>query len=366
MKTYPWRQQWHSLTAAVVLGACATGCERAPSNPAAGPTVPAAPVAVRLAPARRGDITRNVSLPATLAANQQVALYAKVGGYLKTIRVDKGDRVAAGDLLAEIEVPELLADAARFQAELDLAALEYQRAQDGWKKSPDLVIAQTVDTAKAKLAVARANLDRARTLLDFCRLTAPFAGTVTRRSVDPGAYIPAATAGSAATTPALLSLADFSVVRVQVAVPESEAPFIRNGLGAKVVIEELTGGALSATVTRFSPSLDESTRTLAAELDLPNPQGRLLPGMYAIVKLGVETRTNALLVPVEALVVEKAGTSVFTVAGGKAVKQAVKTGFNDGMNAEVTDGLPADANVVLVGKLTLTAGQALTVVEGKP
>ena len=337
----------------IILGLA--GCTDSATKP---PEKASAPLAVKTTLPKRGDITRGIVLPGNVAANQQAALYAKVGGYLKTIRVDKGDAVKEGDLLAEIEVPELLADAARYKAEMEVAEIDYQRTVEAQKKAPDLVVAQAVDAARAKFDVARANQDHAQTLLSFCRITAPFSGVVTRRSVDPGAFIPAATSGSASATPALLTIMDSAIVRVQVAVPEPETPFIRNGLPVKLTIEELPGRVFNGTVTRYSHSLDEASKTMLVEIDLPNSDGRLLLGMYAIVKLGVETRTNALLV-------EKAGSSVFKVTAGKAVKIPVKTGFNDGANVEILDALDASTPLILVGKQTLAGGQAVSITETK-
>ena len=123
-------------------------------------------------------------------AYQQATLYAKVAGYLKTIAVDKGDAVKEGALLAEIEVPELIADRAKFKAELEVAQIDYQRVSDAQKKASDLVVPQTVDNARGKLEIAKANLERNETLLGFARITAPFGGTVTRRPGPPGAGSP--------------------------------------------------------------------------------------------------------------------------------------------------------------------------------
>ena len=144
---------------------------------------------------KTGDITRTVQLLGEVRPRQQVALYAKVGGYVKTVRVDIGDRVEAGDLLAELEVPELVADEARARAELALAELETRRAQEAHRQAPDLVPRQNVDAALAKLAVAKAQQERHATLLRFAQIRAPFAGVVSRRSVDLGAFVPAATGG---------------------------------------------------------------------------------------------------------------------------------------------------------------------------
>ena len=171
----------------------------------------------------RGPIARNITLPGEVKAYQQATLYAKVAGYLKTIPVDKGDPVKEGALLAEIEVPELLADRARYQAELEVARSDYQHLSDSQKKAPDLVVPQTTDNARARLDIAKANLDRTETLLSFAKIVAPFSGVITKRMVDPGAFIPAATSGSTPQSAAIVTLADFNRVRVQVAVPELEA-----------------------------------------------------------------------------------------------------------------------------------------------
>jgi len=323
------------------------------------------PITVRLAQPRRGDIIRSVSLPANITANQQATLYSKAAGYLKTITVDKGDEVKQGQLLAEIEVPELIADLARYMAEAEIADLDYKRASDARQKSPDLVVPQSVDAAKAKSLMARANLERAETLLGFCRITAPFSGVITRRAVDPGAFVPSATSGSAAQNAMVVTLMDFDKVRVQVAVPENEVPLIRNGLPVKVTVDELPARVFEGGVTRFSQALDEGTKTMLAEIDLENPKHELRPGMYATAKIGVEKHADVLLVPVEAAVIEKSGTSVFIVADGKAKKIPVKAGFNDGASVEILDGLAPTQPVILVGKLVLSSGQAVNVAEGK-
>jgi RND family efflux transporter MFP subunit len=313
----------------------------------------------------RGDIVRTISLPATVAANQQATLYSKVTGYLKTITVDKGDEVKQGQLLAEIEAPELVADYARYRAEAEIADLDFKRASDAHQKAPDLVMLQSVDAAKAKSLMAKANLERAETLLGFCKITAPFSGVVTRRTVDPGAFVPAATSGSAAQNAAVVTLMDFAKVRVQVAVPEPEVPLIQKGLPVTVLVDELRGRVFEGSLTRFSQALDEATKTMLAEIDLDNPGRELRPGMFATVKLGVEKHPDSLLLPAEAVAFEKAGPSVFTVADGKARKHPVKTGFNDGTSVEILDGLAPNQPVILVGKTTLNHDQAINVAEAK-
>jgi membrane fusion protein (multidrug efflux system) len=337
------------------------GCQQKIEEPkAVMPTL-----SVRLVAVKKGEATRSILLPANVLPYQQATLYAKVAGYAKTINVDKGDAVQAGALLADIEVPELIADRARYKAELEVADLDYKRTSDAQKKAPDLVIPLTVDTAKSKYDIAKANLERTETLLGFAKITAPFSGIITRRFVDPGAFIPAATSGSTAQSAALFTLMDFTKVRVQAAVPEMEVPLIKAGLTVKVTVEELPLAKIEGTLTRFSHALDEATKTMLAEIELPNPDGNLRPGMYATVRITVERKPEATVLPVEAFLVEKTRSSVFTVTDNKAKRVTVKTGFNDNGMVEILEGVkPGDA-VVQIGKQSIADGQSVKIMEGK-
>ena len=323
------------------------------------------PVEVAVAHPTRGEIIRYVTLPGTIRANQQATLYAKVAGYLKSLTVDKGDRVQAGQVIGELEVPELQADLARFKAEVKVADSDYQRVSTAQRKAPDLVTPQSVDEARGRLDIASASLERTLTLLRYASITAPFPGIVTARFVDPGAFIPSATSGSAAQSAAIVTLADFNTVRAQVALPEVEASLAQVGQPVKLSVEGLPGKGFEARVSRISYTLDDSTRTMLIEADLPNPDLLLRPGMYATVKTGVERHSDALLIPAEALVLEKANAFVFLADGGRAKKTPIKTGFNDGTRIEVLSGLSGPESIILVGKLALTDGAALTTKEVK-
>jgi len=339
-----------------------SGCR--PDFPGTSPAV-TPPVMVQAVQPKRGPITRFITLPGEIKAYQQATLYAKVAGYLKTLSVDKGDQVKEGAVLAEIEVPELLADRSRNRAEVEVAAIDYQRLNESRQKAPDLVIPQTVDDARAKLDIAKANLERTETLLNYARIVAPFSGVITRRMVDPGAFIPAATSGGSAQNAAIVTLTDFNRVRLQVPVPEVESSLIVTGQPVKLSLDGLPGRRFEGDVTRFSYSLDEATKTMLAEIELPNPKLELRPGMSATVKIGVERKDDALLVPVDALVTEKAGASVFLFVEGKAKKTRVQTGFNDGAQVEILSGAQLDQKVILVGKRTLNDGQAVSLTETK-
>jgi len=358
MMPRPIRVAGLSIAAAglIACAACREG-ESAGAPPAAA----ASPVAVTVALPRRGIISRQLTLPATVRARDQAVLYAKVAGYLKTIRVDKGDRVQAGQVVAEIEAPELEADDVRQKAEVAVAEVTYRRVNDAQKKAPDLVMPQTVDDAKGKLDMAKANLQRTETLLGYTKIVAPFSGIVSRRSVDPGAFIPAATSGSVSTNAALMTLIDIRSVRIEIPVPEPEVPRVKVGLPVQVTVDEIPGHVFTGAVTRFAYALDEASKTMLAEAEIPNPTDELRPGMYARVRVGIERRVEALLVPGAALIAGRGQDAVLTIADGKAKRLPVKTGFRDDSDVEILDGLSADQPVILGGPNPPADGQPVQV-----
>jgi len=335
----------------------------------ATPRLPAAdapkPVEVKTTRPTRGEIHRFVTLPGSIKANQQATLCAKVAGYLKSLHVDKGDRVTAGQALGEIELPELAAEAVKYRAEIRVAETDLKRLTAAQKSAADLVTPQSVDEARGRLEIAQANLERTETLLAYSKLTAPFSGVVTARHVDPGAFVPAAASGSAAQTAAIVTLMDFNTVRAQVAVPELEAALVRVGQPVRLTTESLSGRKFEGSVSRISYALDDATRTMLVEADLPNPDLTLRPGMYATIKVGVEKHTDTILIPVEALVMEKANAFVFIAADGKAKKTPIKVGFNDGVKVEATSGLTGNEAVILVGRMTLADGAAIIVTQAQ-
>ena len=344
--------------AGLALLAGGIGC--VDSAPAYQLPTAAAPASIKTVTPTHGVISRHITLPSfRILPYQGATLYAKVPGYLKTIAVDKGDFVKRGQVLAEIEVPELQADEAEFKAEADVARGNYERMAQARKTSPDLVVPETVDDLRGKAEIAEAKLQRTRALLAFAKITAPFSGVITARFADPGAFIPAATAGSTPQNAALVTLMDDSRLRVQVSVPQTEVPLIRVGLPVTVTLAEFPGRAFRGTVSRFSHALDESTKTMLAEIDLDNAGGAVRPGMYANVELEMQRKTSALLLPADAVSFEKAGTFVYVVTNGVVHKTPVKVGFRDGANVEIANGIPDGAVVARLGKQPLVDGQAV-------
>lgn len=311
----------------------------------------------------RASITRFVTLPGRIHANRRATLHAKVSGYLAELAVDKGDRVKQGQTLARIEVPELSADLARFQAERSVAERELERVSEALAKAPDLVVPQSVDDARGRVEIARAEVQRTRTLLGYARITAPFDGIVTARFVDPGAFIPAATAASrrdaGADGAAILTLMDFETVRVQVPVPEREASLVRTGQPFTFTVDVLGERRFETAVARHAYALDPTSQTMLVEASVENPDLLLRPGMYVTARIGVDRHDDVWTLPLAAVVVEKAGRSIFTLEQGVVRKRAVETGFEDGARVEIVKGLAGNETVLVPGAQRLIEGQAV-------
>lgn len=299
-----------------------------------------------------GTIHRWVSLPSTLAPWQQATLHAKVTGYIATLTVDKGDTVKAGQVLATLEVPELQSDISKSKAEVTAAQIEVKRLHAARAKSPDLILPQAIDDAEAKLAIAQASLERSETQIQFATLKAPFDGIITARHADPGSL-------ATANTTKLLEVTDLSTVRLQIPVTELETGLVTVGKPVKAQIDAAGATPVEASISRIAYALDPATRTMLAEADLKNPELKLRPGMYAMTKIAVEKHEGATLIPVAALVMEKTNAFVFKHVDGKAMKTAVKIGFNDGTNVEAPE-LKADDVLLVTGTVALTDKQAVT------
>lgn len=346
--------------AATLFTACASP-ETASVTAAAPP-----PAFFEIVTANRGSVARIVTLPAEVAAWQEVVLHARVAGHVQRLHFDRGDHVRAGDTMTELEAPEIEADLQRAAAELALAEITSGRVGRAHAKAPDLVVTQGVDEASAKLEVSRAALARARTLAGLLDIHAPFDGVVTARFVDVGAFVPAATDSSTSRTSAIAKISDLSKVRIRVAVPEREAAFIQAGTKAQVRIDALGGPDSSSTVSRVEWALDPLTRTMMAEIDLDNAQGKMRPGGFAHVRLEAQRHDDVLVVPSAAVLVEKAGSLLFVVDGeGRARKRPLRAGFDDGVVVEVLAGAQEGERVLLLAGATPTDGQPVRAKESR-
>jgi RND family efflux transporter MFP subunit len=297
-----------------------------------------------------------LALPGTLQGYVQAPISARSSGYLKRWTKDIGSRVQQGDLLAEIETPEIdqqltqtIAARAQTAASLDLAQSTVSRWESLRQK--DVVSQQELDErrsavsqGKANLAAADANVQRLRQLEGFKRVTAPFAGVITRRNVDVGDLIDGA--GGAGGRPLFL-LTQTDPLRVYVNVPQTYANLIKPGQEVVVTQSELRGQNFKGQVARTAASIDTATRTMQIEVSLPNKDGTLLPGAYVNVSLPLAA-SKTLLVPSNTLLFRAEGTSVAAVdPQGHVSLRQVNVGRNFGQTVEVLDGIGAGDKLVL-------------------
>lgn len=360
------------LVAAILSAVCAAGCSRADSDTMVDlrPTVPV------ITP-QRGDMVRTLSIPGDLVGFYQSNLYSKVTGYLKQISVDKGDWVKKGQVLAEIEVPELEQRVERAKAGLEVQRLTYDRLSQVWKSDPRLVARQDVDIAQGKYLEAKAQLDELEAMSSYTRIVAPFDGIITGRFVDPGALIKAggeqtssaAEEGSihpgGASSP-VVSLAMIDTIRTYVYVPQGEVNLVKRGMPATLTLQDLPGRKFTGEVARFANSLDLGTRTMLTEIDLKNPRHELYPGMYANVTLELERHRDALKLPQSAIGDSPDGRYVMLVEDGKLKRQPVSIGISAGNDAEVVAGLRGKEEVVAALEPSLAPDERVNAVIQKP
>lgn len=327
-----------------------------PSSEAASSSSVALPV--QTLPVQRRDLARTLTLPGNVSPWLQATLYAKVPGYLKSVNADKGDVVKKGQLLAVLDAPEVEQLFQQADADYHIKQVTFERLRNVWRENPDVIAKQDVDMAEAAAKASKHLRDSRRSMLEYTKVFAPFDGTITARFADPGAFIPAATGSATQSTP-FFTVMDLDTVRIYVSVPQEAALWANQGVPAILTARELPGQEFRGAITRTTSALDPSTRTLLVEIDLPNPDHRLRPGMFVTATLILEEHPQALALLPAALVSDNAGTSVFVVEGGTAKLVAVKTGLDDGTWVEVLEGLRENMEVVVVGKTGLTAGQAV-------
>ncbi|HEX9022869.1 MAG TPA: efflux RND transporter periplasmic adaptor subunit [Geobacteraceae bacterium] len=413
-----------SVLALVILSLFVTSCSQDGQESAKAVQLPT----VAVAKADVQDLSRDLVLTAELRPFQEVEVMAKVAGYVKSIHVDIGDKVRKGELLAVLEIPEMADDlargtsalkaseseAARARDELhrtqsvhEIAHLSFSRLAEVAAKRPGLIAQQELDDARGKdlaaeaqvaaaqsgreaandhVQVNRAALSRIRTMLAYARVTAPFDGVVTKRYADTGSMIQAGTASQTQVMP-LVRLSDNSTLRIVVPVPESVVPTIHVGKEVEVRVPTLNR-SFAGKVSRFTTKLATSTRTMDTEIDMANPGRDLVPGMFADVRLTLDSRKGVLAVPITAVdlaggnsgqaresgagqgAAARSGRVMVVTPANRIEVRQVSLGLETSDKMEILSGLKQGELVVIGGRSSLQAGQLVkprtTVVGGKP
>jgi RND family efflux transporter MFP subunit len=314
-----------------------------------------------------------IALPGNTQAWEETPIYARTSGYLKKWLVDIGAHVTEGQLMATIETPELdeqlmvaRANLQAAQADLNLANTTSQRYQNLLKQ--DSVSQQETDVAvsgaaakKSAVEAAEANVRRLQQLQSFEQVYAPYSGIVTVRNTDVGDLIDAGSPNSSSTAKELFRVASVNTLRVFVAVPEVYAPDIHNGDTATLTLDEYPGQQFVGTIARNSNAIDQSSRTLNVEVDVANPDGKLLPGAYVFVHFKVPQQQLMLAIPSNTLLFRAQGLQVAVAKNGHVHLQNVTIGKDDGKTVEIASGLSASDAVIVDPSDSIAEGQSVNV-----
>ena len=387
-QTHVWRPcaAFGALSLLLMVGCRGNTTARAPEKGA-----PAGPQTVEVVQVVEQPLNVTLSLPGELTPYQTVALYSRVTGFVKTIAVDRGSRVRAGEQLAVLEAPELGAQRAEAQsklqsAEAQLAAIRakaeasastYERlkaasATPGVVAGNDVVLAQkTVEADQSQISAATQNVEAARQALKsvsdmegYLRITAPFSGVVTERNVHAGALV-GPTGGPGTATP-IVRIVQSNPLRLVIPVPEAYTAGVTNGTSLTFTVAAYPGQTFTGTVSRISQSVDVATRTMAVELDVNNADGRLAPGTFCQVKWPVRRTAPSLFVPNGSVASTTGRTFVIRVKGGRTEWVDVKTGLTSGPLIEVFGDLQPGDEIAARGTDELKAGASVQVTQTKP
>lgn len=376
----------------------APACSRSPNVQARNTTAAEIPT-VAVVRAASEDLSHDLVLTAEFRPFQEVDVMAKVAGYIKQINVDVGDRVTENQLLATLEIPEMADDLRRAQAALDRSQAEVARAKDEEQraesahdiahisfqrlsgvaeKKPGLVAQQEIDDAHSKdlvteaqvsgaksalaaaneqVAVSKAELQKVQTLIDYTRVTAPFTGVITKRYADKGSMIQAGTASQSQAMP-VVRLSQNNLLRLILPVPESAVPTVHIGQQVEVQVPTLHR-SFPGRVARFADKLSLATRTMDTEVDVPNANLVLIPGMYAEVNLTLDRHNAVIAVPVMAVDIDQgsSGRVLIVTPNNRVEVRKIELGLETANHVEVRSGLNEGDVVVLTGRSGLHPGQ---------
>jgi RND family efflux transporter MFP subunit len=387
-----------ALAGAALATGFLAGCSNA-QNPQAGTPPPETETTVGVSPVTRKPIERQLTLSSELRPFQEIDVYAKESGFVKTLLVDYGSRVKQDQLMATLEIPELVAllqqDAAAIRSATDQIAharnevdrlekqhnvyhLQAERMKGVVEKQPGLLAQQeiddavgkdlaaeaqieaaksTVETYQSQLDVAKAKEQHDRVLYDYAQIRAPFSGVVTQRYANLGTLMQAGTSSSTQSLP-LVRLSEDDVFRLVIPVPESYVKYIRIGDPVEVRVPSLQSKTFTGSVIRFSVDVTPDTRTMHTEVDVKNPSHVLIPGAYAEATLTLERRNDALVVPLQAVNQGSGNQATIYLVdqNNRLQERRITVGLQTANDAEVLSGLNEGDRVVVSDHSGLKAG----------
>lgn len=322
-------------------------------GPGFGGEKPTAAVPVETTVAVRRNISSFIETNGTLEAENEVDLMARTSGPIVELRVEEGDLIRKGQLLARIDDEEIRARVAIAQVALEEANLAFERAKT--LSESQLMSSEQYEQARTRYETAKAQLEGDRVLLSYTEIRAPFGGLIITRYVNFAQQVSANTQ--------LLRISDFDPLLCHIQVPERELPRLEVGQPAHLVFEAWPAERFTGQVLRIRPIVDSATGTVRVTLEVPSGD-RLRPGMFARVYVETETRVDALVIPRAALSLESLGDTVYVTEDGIAARRDVTLGFREGDSVEVVEGLSEGERIVVVGHEGLSDGTPIRVLGG--
>ncbi len=306
-------------------------------------------------PAYRSFISE-VLITGTARPNREVMLHAMESGYVESVYADIGDEVRKGETIARLENPELHRTRQKLNAELQGKKSAYDRLRSTYEKTPAITPLQILEDAKAEFLSLQAQMASIDDRLHFLEVRAPFSGIVTQRFVDEGALVQNGINNPGAK--ALFEVQEVSTIRLSIPLPETNAAAVKKGVEAKIIFPELAGESVLAKVSRTANSLDPHSKTMTVEIDIPNDQGKIKPGMYAKALIRINSRDSVLSLPVTAQVMLQNQPFILVVTDTKVEQVLLRKGLSDKNYFEVLNpDITAKAQIIVRGKGLVEVGE---------
>lgn len=311
-------------------------------------------VAVETAPVGTRDVVEDIRAFGTLVANESVVISPEIAGRVARIGFEEGQRVGEGDVLVELDSQILRAELDKAKSEVSLAEANFERARRLAEQGSGTLRAR--DETSQGYTAAQANVALAEARLAKTSIAAPFSGIVGFRNISVGAYV--------SPGDRIVELASIDPLKVEFRVSETYLPNLRSGLPVTVTVDALPGETITGKITAIDPIVDVSGRAIRLRAELPNPDGRLSPGLFARIRIVIEERSEAMVVPEAAVFRDEGKLFVYRLEDGKAVKTPIEIGLRSPGDVEIRSGLASGAVVITAGQLLLRDGAAVEVVDG--
>ncbi len=338
------------VVAVVVLGGVVT-FRNASGNAESSARRNNAPL-VEIGKPTRGLVQYQLTYNGDVDPYQQATIYARITGNLESVAVNIGSIVRSGAVLARIDSVEPYDQVQQTAATYDNARLAYARSKSLLTRN--LISKQDVDNLNAAMKVAKANYELARTKLGYTRIVSPFPGIVTRRYLDPGTYL------ASSSTP-LFQLMYVDSVKVVVNIQENDLPHVKPGARAEIKVGAYGDRRFAGTVTRMADALDLSTRSMPVEIDIPNRDHALKPGMFCTVTIVTGEHPDAITIPTMAIQKDETGPFVYVARDNTAKRVRIQLGVEQGNNTEIRSGLDGSESIIVVGQQLLRDGGAINI-----